>query len=215
MDKNDLLKKFKYDPELGKLKDLHTDLILSGCSLSKKMFDSRGNNKDGGWGKNETRGGEPYNPPEGWIRYGLNVVGKYDNGNDDWLAFDNRKGEWCIAYHGVAQGQTSNNVKKVVGLIATSNLKKGLGQGYKDYDDCRHKGQKVGEGVYCTPNPNVTIEDGYAGIAEVNGERYYMAFMLRVKPDKIRCAKEKEDYWVLNGTDDEIRPYGILIKKVE
>ena len=143
LDKNELLKKFKDEPELGKLKDLHTDLILSGCSLSKKMFDSRGNNKDGGWGINETRGGEPYNPPEGWIRYGLNVVGKYDNGNDDWLAYDNGKGEWCIAYHGVAQGQTSNNVKKVVGLIATSNLKKGFGQGYKDYDDCRHKGQKV------------------------------------------------------------------------
>ena len=88
------------------------------------MFDSRGNNKDGGWGINETRGGEPYNPPEGWIRYGLNVVGKYDNGNDDWLAFDNRKGEWCIAYYGVAQGKTSNDAKKVVGIIATSNLKK-------------------------------------------------------------------------------------------
>ena len=61
----------------------------------------------------------------------------------------------------------------------------------------------------------MTIEDGYAGIAEVNGESYYMAFMLRVKPDKIRCHEKKEDYWVLNGTDDEIRPYGILIKKVE
>ena len=215
MDKNDLLKKFKYDPELGKLKDLHTDLILNGCRLTNYMFDSRGNNKEGGWGINETRGGEPYNPPEGWIRYGLNVVGKYDNGNDDWLAFDNRKGEWCIAYHGVAQGTTSNDAKKVVGIIATSNLKKGFSQIYKDYEDCRHKGQKVGEGVYCTPNPNVIIEDGLAGIATVNEESYYMALMLRVKPDKIRCAKEKEDYWVLNGTNDEIRPYGILIKKVE
>ena len=99
MNKNDLLKKFKDEPELGKLKNLHTDLIINGCKLSEKMFDSRGNNKDGGWGINETRGGEPYDPPEGWIRYGLNVVGKYDNGNDDWLAYDNRKGEWCIAYH--------------------------------------------------------------------------------------------------------------------
>ena len=42
-----------------------------------------------------------------------------------------------------------------------------------------------------------------------------MAFMLRVNPGKIRCPVNKKKYWVLNGTDDEIRPYGILIKKVE
>ena len=193
---------------------MHSDLIMSGCKLSNDMFDSRGNNKDGGWGENEKRGGEVYIPPKGWIRYGLKVLGKYDKGNDDWLAYDNRKGEWCIAYHGVAQGKPSDQVKKVVGLIANSNLKPGIGQAYESDDDCKHPGQKVGKGVYCTPDPNVTIKDGYAGIADINGEQYYMAFMLRVKPDKIRCSAYKKDYWVLNGTDDEIRPYGILIKKV-
>jgi len=212
--KNDLLEKFKDEPELGKLKYLHEDLILSGCKLSPDMFDSKGNNKDGGWGENETRGGEPYIPPKGWIRYGLNVLGKYDKGNDDWLAYDNREGEWCIAYHGVGQGQSSDKVKNIVNLIATSNLKPGSGQCYEYHEDCRHKPNKVGRGVYCTPDPNVTIKDGYAGIADVNGESYYMAFMLRVKPDKIRCSASKMDYWVLNGNDNEIRPYGILIKKV-
>jgi hypothetical protein len=212
--KKDLLEKFKDEPELGKLKDLHEDLIMSGCKLTPDMFDSKGNNKDGGWGENETRGGEPYIPPKGWIRYGLNVLGKYDNGNDDWLAYDNREGEWCIAYHGVGQGQSSDNVKKIVKSIASSNLMPGNGQCYEDYEDCRHKPNKVGRGVYCTPDPNVTIDDGYAGIADVNGESYYMAFMLRVKPDKIRCSASKKDYWVLNGNDNEIRPYGILIKKV-
>ena len=69
LDKKELLEKFKYEPELGKLKDLYTDLILSGCKLNKNMFDSKGNNKDGGWGINEKRGGEPYLPPIGWIRY--------------------------------------------------------------------------------------------------------------------------------------------------
>ena len=214
LNKQDLLEKFKDEPELGKLKDLHEDLILSGCRLTREMFDSRGNNKDGGWGENETRGGEPYIPPKGWIRYGLNVLGKYDNGNDDWLAYDNRKGEWCIAYHGVGQGQNSDKVKEIVKLIANSNLKPGNGQAYENAEDCRHKPNKVGRGVYCTPDPNVTIKDGYAGIADVNGESYYMAFMLRVKPDKIRCSASKKEYWVLNGNDNEIRPYGILIKKV-
>ena len=211
--KEKLLEKFKDEPELGKLKDLHTNLLMNGCKISQKMFDSRGNNKDGGWGENEKRGGEDYIPPKGWIRYGLNVLGKYDK-NDDWLSYDGRKGEWCIAYHGVAQSQNSNEVKKVVNLIAKHNLKKGSGQYYKDYIDCRHPPNKVGEGVYCTPNPEVVIKDNYAGIAEVNNEKYYMAYMLRVNPAKIRCAEEKKDYWVLNGNENEIRPYGILIKKV-
>ena len=41
-----------------------------------------------------------------------------------------------------------------------------------------------------------------------------MGFMMRVKPDKIRSPKEKEDYWVLNPTTDEIRPYRILVKEI-
>ena len=58
--------------------------------------------------------------------------------------------------------------------------------------------------------------DGYAGIIEVNGYRYKVAFMLRVKPDKIRYSNSRADYWVLNGGNgdfSEIRPYRFLIKK--
>ena len=34
--------------------------------------------------------------------------------------------------------------------------------------------------------------------------------MVRVKPDKIRQCREQENFWVLNGTSDEVRPYRIL-----
>ena len=40
-----------------------------------------------------------------------------------------------------------------------------------------------------------------------------MGFMMRVKPDKIRISSSVPDYWVLNPTDDEIRPYRILVKE--
>ena len=134
--------------------------------------------------------------------------------NDDWLSHDNREGEWCVAYHGAGQGQSSDDVKNIVRLIAKSNLKPGHRQFYEDHEDYRHPGKKVGKGVYCTPDPNIIIKEDYAGIVEINDEKYYMAFMLRVKPNKIRCPVDRKDYWVLNGTDDEIRPYGILIKKI-
>jgi len=39
--------------------------------------------------------------------------------------------------------------------------------------------------------------------------------MVRVRPDAIRCCENctlAKDYWVVNGTSDEIRPYRILYK---
>ena len=35
---------------------------------------------------------------------------------------------------------------------------------------------------------------------------------MRAKPDKIRCPKSQSDYWVLNGTTNEMRPYRIMVK---
>ena len=40
--------------------------------------------------------------------------------------------------------------------------------------------------------------------------------MVRVKPDAIRCCncEYAKDYWVVDGTNNEIRPYRILYKKI-
>ena len=57
--------------------------------------------------------------------------------------------------------------------------------------------------------------DNYAGKVEINNEIYKMGFMLRVNPEKIRVPVGNLNFWVLNGNPDEIRPYRILIKKVE
>jgi len=53
------------------------------------------------WGFGEKRGGFDYYPPIGWIGIGLNVLGKYDNGNNEWLNHDGGDKEWAIAYHGI------------------------------------------------------------------------------------------------------------------
>ena len=37
---------------------------------------------------------------------------------------------------------------------------------------------------------------------------------MRVKPEKIRKPKSNKNMWVLSGNDDEVRPYGILVKKI-
>ena len=181
----------------------------------KELFCGYAHNLTGKWAHGENRGGRPYNPPDGWIGFGLNVLNKYDNGNNDWLACDGRPGEWCIAYHGACVHNTSEQIKQIIKPILENNLKPGSGQAYSSYDDACHPGQKVGDGVYCTPNPSTA--DGYSGQIDVNGHRYKVAFMLRVKPDKIRYSNSQPDYWVLNagnGDFSEMRPYRFLIKKV-
>jgi hypothetical protein len=66
--------------------------------ISPRDFDETGNIEMTGYVG--TRGGVRYEqPPFGWVRKGLNVLGKYDNGNDDWLSTGDKG--WPVAYHGL------------------------------------------------------------------------------------------------------------------
>jgi hypothetical protein len=199
--------------ELSKLKEVHKSLVMEGCRLNSNMLDPRGNRKDG-WGINEKRGGLDYIPPtKGWIGYGLKVWGKYDNGNNDWLSYDGNRNEWAIAYHGIGT-KLGCSVGQATHDIIKGGFKAGSGQSFQYDDDLMHPGQKVGVGVYCSPDPNVMeVYAKCCPIQDANGKNYMMGFMMRVKPDKIRCCSKQKDYWVLNGTTDEMRPYRIMIKE--
>ena len=204
--------------ELTNLKNVQKGVIMDGVKLNLSMLDSRGNQHPNGYGGGK-RGGEVYIPPMGWIGYGLRVKDMYDNGNNDWLEMDNNPNEWAVAYHGIGKAHNTSDTEKITNsIIKGGDFKNGAflvgnGQGCKDFDDVRHPGQKVGKGVYCTPDINVA--EGYAGQSSfVNGKRYKMVFMMRVKPDKIRTSKESPKEWILDGTTNEMRPYRILLKKV-
>jgi hypothetical protein len=46
----------------------------------------------------------------GWIGFGLNVINKYDNRNNDWLSKDGNKNEWVVAYHGLRNGKAIKSI---------------------------------------------------------------------------------------------------------
>ena len=46
------------------------------------------------------------------------------------------------------------------------------------------------------------------------GINFKVGFMLRVHPQKLRISSGNQDYWVVNGSFDELRPYRLLIKRV-
>ena len=208
-----LYQELSKDPDFSAVKKIELSILLSGCKLNPYMLDSRGNNKDGGWGINEKRGGKPYYPPKGWIGYGLRVLDRFDNGDNTWLDYRNYGGEWAVAYHGVGSLLSGSQILNAVNNIVMNNLQCGnSGQGYKDSYDAFHQGEKVGEGVYVTPQPD--IMESHCGIVNCGNKNYKIGIMTRVKPELIRCPVDKQDYWVINGTDNEVRPYRILIKEL-
>lgn len=193
--KDKLFAKFKGVQELKKLTNVTKTKIIESIRLNELILDRRGNNKsDINWGYDETRGGEIYYPPVGWHRFGLKVFDQYDNGDNDWLSYDNRKGEWCIAYSGLSG--INRKIEKI----------------YENDEDLKHSGKTIGDGVY-TFNKANNMEQN-TEIINANGIKYKMGLMLRVKPEAIRVPESNKNTWVVNGTPDEIRPYGILLKKV-
>lgn len=213
----ELLYKYKYlgDKNLGKLnllKDIYNDLIVGEARLNNELLDIRGN-KIEGWSINEKRGNKLYDPPLGWIGFGIKCKNKYEN--DIWIGKNNSIGEWSVAYHGVARMEKSDNVKKIIGCIIKDRLKPGKCQAHCNCEDQFHPGKKVGVGVYCSSKINYA--EMYSGISEINGILYKTVLMFRVRPDAIRgCGcKDNADSLVVNGTADEIRIYRILYKKLD
>ena len=181
-------------------------LLKEKYKININSLDSGANKYN--WKKGEKRGGFDYKPAYGWIGFGLKVWGYYDGGNNEWLSHNGNKNEWPVAY--IRDGYHTIN------YILNGTFKIGYRQAYQDYPDINHPGQKMGVGIYCTPDPSI-MEDyaSYDNMIDYNGKKYIIGLMMRVKPDKIRCCSEQKDYWILNPTSDEIRPYRILIKEIK
>ena len=69
----------------------------------------------------------------------------------------------------------------------------------------------MGDGIYVTPL--VSIADGYA--LRQNPSKYKCIFMCRVNPRTIRIPEDNQDYWVVKGGINDIRPYRLLIQEVK
>ena len=177
--------------------------LVEGIKLNASLFDPRGN-KSSGWPIGEKRGGMEYKSPIGWIGHGLRVSQKYDNGDDTWLGMENITGEWCVAYHGT-------NIKFAKSIIQ-SNLRPGVNQVHRNCDNINKKCKmkKVGTGIYVSP----IVETAELYCTEV--DKYRCMFMCRINPNNFRtCEDTNQEYWVVNPSEEDIRPYRLLIKKVE
>ena len=193
----DLLNSLKNNIDFNSIQKVQKTILLNGCKLNRIMLDDLGDNFNN-YGQNEKRGGKDYIPPLGWMGYGLRVLDRYDHGNNDWIDYDNNPNEWAVAYHGMGIGLN--------GDINNNNLQ------FKKSKDIYHDGKSVGEGVYMTQDPN--IMEQYSSEYELQGKKYKLGIMCRIMPKSIRSPENGKEYWVINGTENEVRPYRILIKEM-
>ncbi|RGB38131.1 hypothetical protein C1646_756065 [Rhizophagus diaphanus] len=136
------------------------------------------------------RGMELYKRPYGWKRIALNVR-KY--GTDrKWLGkVGTNPYEWPVSYHGT-RPEFANSIAREGYL---------LGRGVRF---------AYGMGIYSTPEIN--IAERYASQFDRYYARWKVVFQNRVNPVRLSMYHNNV-YWVAQR-DDDIRPYGLCIKKI-
>ncbi|PKC66878.1 hypothetical protein RhiirA1_511088 [Rhizophagus irregularis] len=146
------------------------------------------------------RGSYEYRRPCGWKRIAVKVLNKY--GDNAWLGKAAKKGswryesdpnEWPVSYHGTDK------------FNARSIAETG-------FDITKGKRFKFGYGIYSTPDINVAAL--FANKFIHNNEVYCLVFQNRVNPQTLNKINTSiGEYWISPQSDD-IRPYGICIKKL-
>jgi len=142
------------------------------------------------------RGDQTYKRPYGWNRVALNIKTKY--GGMGWLGgkargdrMESEEGEWPVSYHGTE--------KDFAEKIASSN-----------YDLSKGKRFKYGRGIYSTPDPD--IAEKYAKVCEFKGQKFKVMIQNRVNMEDTEVISHRK--YFLTSSEENVRPYGILYKKI-
>ena len=183
---------------------LHMVLRLRGggghtFSVDSKTLDPRYNydfTKMADDGRVYTRGDTVYKRPYGWKRVALNVKDKYPDiewlgGKDGKARTDSKAGEWPVSYHGTE--------KAFAEKIAAQGFDLNKGRRFK-----------YGKGIYSTPDP--AIAEKYATVYEFDGEKYKILLQNRVNMADTEVVDHMN--YLVTVTEESIRPYGLLYKKI-
>ena len=182
--------------------------IFEQLQINENILEPLADRDIGWWGEGEKRGGNEYIPPlNGWVGIGLKVLDRYDNGNNDWIGFENEKGEFSIGYIGIYNLWNDRNqiIENLNEYIQDINLMQRDNIYFNNLFNC-------GDGICVFQNPD--FAENSAGYVDILGQRIKILLMCRVNPQRIRNCNSSQ-CWILNPTPDEIRPYRILLKKVQ
>jgi hypothetical protein len=193
--------------------NVSTGNLLNNIILSPNMFETQYCKDKNDWFiGNKMRGGERYNPPNGWTGFAIKLRNKF--GDDfEWLGKTGERGkEWCVAFHGIGRG---DELIKAFSIL-NANLRAGPKQRYCTYKNTRkyskEEFRKCGRGVYLTPEIKKAEHYAHKTKLGYNDTKFQFAVQTRVNPSKIRDPGVHPINWILNGSNQEIRPYRLLVK---
>ena len=202
-------------PKLYDYKLLIDGLIRFKCKIPVNNLDFKYNFITPNLSLNNIRGTEIYNPPYGWYGIGLNVNGKYDNGNNSWLNIVDNSSKWANCYYFFSKYLSSDDIlSKLNNAIIKNELYKDekfqikmnvFNKRIKD-----KKMEKIGIGYYLSNDIN--IAEKYTGIISFRKRKYKILLMAKVL---IESIKEPDDgtFWIISKKED-IRIYKILFKEI-
>ena len=198
--------------------------------------------KEGLFLEEKIRGGLPYiKPKNGWIRFGLNVANYYQtDGESDWFGNDGNQKEWAVCYCNLGlNDKLSTYEREVYKDLYYAKEVKNIMEINKE-DDKSNKNEIGGFGILATFDLNFLDRSGLNESLGVSSSKkdekqndffnlqtleimdtgfkshgFCLALQCRVDPKKIRFLERfGQTIFIVNDPKD-IRPYGILIKKLE
>jgi ubiquitin C len=217
------LKRADYEKYFDHFKgsELHPSFFVMGLDVS--YFDQKGDKSAAEFTETHQVGPagnkKAYYQPKNWTRFGLSVLGKFDEGDDSWLAPFGSNNNWYRAFHATGQAGIS-------GVLKTDNFRPSA---------CG----EFGPGLYASPFVEYAAR-GYSkgGIAiqmkDGNTKRFLMAFQLAVRPSSAQFHKPgqnkvltdaqktqfgyplgatEQEWTVRNPTSTDVRKYGILLRE--
>ena len=208
-------KKMKKDyPNLNKLyeyKILIDGLIRYKCKISKEKLDYKYNFITPNLSLNNRRGKEIYIPPYGWFGIGLNVINKYDKGNNDWLNVQDKSGKWAICYYFFDKNLSSDEIMvKLNKVIMNNELFLDKSQIKMNEYNTRAKLKRIGTGYYLSYDIN--IAEKYTGIIYFGNKKFKILLMAKVLIESIKEPADKM-FWIISKKE-HIRIYRILLKEI-
>ena len=152
------------------------------------------------------KGGEIYNPPDGWFGYGLNVKNIYKN-NKNFIYKEQENIQKAIAYYSFNDMNPRKIKKELFNIISNAFPEDNK---YAKKARCMDKrtNMKVGAGIFLSPK--IDFIESNTGMIYFDGKAYKIALMVSVIANKIR--QPDSNFWVLRNEEIELNK--IIFKEI-
>lgn len=184
---------------LGILEDKYNSKVYlkEFCKINENKLEIRYDEVSFDENENSIIGGEKYTPPKGYFGIGLKISNDLN---------------WPIAYLTFNKNYNPEEMRIIFNeIIEKKNLNNLVCKDVNNELDKRHH-KNIGTGIYIFPN--IENADKYTNIFDLNGKKFKILLMLKVKQDKIKEPENnKMGYWIVDK--EFVKIYRILFKEIK